>query len=213
MNVANSKACFVDANIIFYIHDVAAVEEFPNILEKVYNQVFIHREVINELSIDGKKFVQKKMDEGKWIKFEETLISEIQMIEYRQLITNISTKLKEIDEARGKVDSMGTGEIYSLAAATVMNAEFICSNDYSVQNVIESLSLQVYPGGDEELEPVLLKQHRFVELCALVCEKEVLKRGQVYKGFKTALRKIKIDNREEYDKLISEFKTMIPVTS
>lgn len=213
MNVACSEACFVDANIIFYIHDVEAVEEFPNILEKVYKQVIIHREVINELSSTGKTFAEQKINEGKWIKFDESLLSDTQRIEYRQLVTQISTVLRTIDEERGKVDSMGTGEIYSLSAATVMNAEFICSNDYSVHEVIESLSLQVYPGGDDELEPKLLIQHRFIELCALVCDKGFLDRSQVYKGFKTALRMIKMENREEYDNLIAEFKMRIPATS
>lgn len=213
MNFACSETCFVDANIIFYIHDVTTVEEFPNILEKVYEQVIIHREVINELSSAGKTFAEQKINDGKWVKFDESLLDDTQKIEYRQLVTQISSALKAIDEARGKVDSMGTGEIYSLAAATVMNAEFICSNDYSIHNVIESLSLQVYPGGDDELEPTLLIQHRFIELCALVYEKGLLERSQIYKGFKTALRMVKLDNREEYNKLVDEFHIRIPVTS
>lgn len=176
----------------------------------MYEQVIIHREVINELSSTGKIFVERKINDGKWMKFDESLLNETQNLEYRQLITEISSALKAIDEVRGKVDSMGTGEIYSLAATTVMHAGFICSNDYSVHNVIESLSLQVYPRGDDELEPSLLIQHRFVELCALACKKGVLERNQVYKGFKTALRMVKLDNRDEYNKLIDEFQSKIP---
>lgn len=212
MNVADCEACVIDANIIFYIHDITNVEGFSDIVEKVYSQVIIHDKVYEELSLTGKRFADSKIKAGLWVKFDDSSLTPTQKIEYQQLITDISHQLELIDQRRGKVDSLGTGEIYSLAATTVIHAEFVCSNDYSIQDVINDLSLEIYPGGDDELEPELLVQHRFVELCALVCKKDILERSQVFKGFKTALRSTKLDNRKAYDKLVAEFQALIPVS-
>lgn len=213
MNVASSETCVIDANIIFYIYDITSVEGFSDILEKVYSQVIIHDKVYEELSLAGKRFTDSKIKAGLWVKFNDSNLTPTQKKEYQQLITDISHQLELIDQRRGKVDSLGIGEIYSLAAATVIHAEFVCSNDYSIQDVINDLSLEIYPNGDDELEPKLLIQHRFIELCALVCEKGILERSQVFKGFKTALRSIKLDNKNAYDKLIAEFQTLIPVSN
>lgn len=213
MNVASSETCVIDANIIFYIHDITNVPGFSDIIETVYQQVIIHEKVYDELSSTGKKFVDDKIKDRLWVMFDDASLSATQKIEYQLLINDIDKKLVQIDQQRGKLNSLGTGEIYSLAAATVIHAEFVCSNDYSIQNVIDELSLEIYPGGNDEVEPQLLTQHRFVELCALVCEKGILDRSQVFKGFKIALRLTKLENRSEYDKLITEFQTLIPASN
>lgn len=213
MNVASSEACVIDANIIYYIHDITNVPGFLDIIENVYKQVIIHEKVYDELSGPGKNFVDGKIKDNLWEKFDETSLSVTQQLEYQQWINDIGQKLFQIDQQRGKLNSLGTGEIYSLAAAMVIHAEFVCSNDYSVQNVIDDLSLEIYPGGDDEAESELLVQHRFIELCALVCEKGILDRSQVFKGFKIALRLTKLENRSEYDKLIMEFQTLIPASN
>ncbi|WP_282020880.1 hypothetical protein [Planomicrobium okeanokoites] len=213
MNVASSETCVIDANIIFYIHDITNVPGFSDIIETVYQQVIIHEKVYDELPSTGKKFVDDKIKDRLWVMFDDASLSATQKIEYQLLINDIDKKLVQIDQQRGKLNSLGTGEIYSLAAATVIHAEFVCSNDYSIQNVIDELSLEIYPGGNDEFEPQLLIQHRFVELCALVCEKGILDRSQVFKGFKIALRLTKLENRSEYDKLITEFQTLIPASN
>lgn len=212
MYVASSETCVIDANIIFYIHDIKRVKGFPDIVENVYDQVIIHDKVYDELLPAGKHFADSKIQAGLWRKFDEASLSSTQKIEYRQLINDIDQKLEQIDQKRGKLDSLGTGEIYSLAAATVIHAEFVCSNDYSIQEVIDELSLEVFPDGNDELEQKPLVQHRFVELCALACKKEILERKQVFKGFKVAMRSTKMENKIEYDKLIKEFQDIVPET-
>lgn len=213
MEVASSESCVIDANIIYYIHDITKVNGFSDIVEKVYNQVIIHEKVYDELPATGKKFVDSKIRNSLWKMFDDANLSSTQKIEYQQMIKGIDQKLTEIDRRRGKLNSLGTGEIYSLAAATVIHAEFVCSNDYSVQDVIDELSLEVYPYGNDELEPRLLIQHTFIQLCALICKKGVLERNQVFKGFKTALRITKLENKKEYDRLIAEFQKLIPVSN
>lgn len=210
MNVASPKACVIDANIIYYIHEINKVPGFSDIVEKVYQEVIIHEKVYDELSGSGKKFVDRKIKDRLWIMFDDTNLSHTQKIEYQKLINDISKQLLKIDQQRGKLDSPGIGEIYSLATATVIHATFICSNDYSIKDVISGLSLEIYPDGNDELEPRLLTQHRFVELCASVFEKGILERNQVFKGFKIAMRSTKLTNKDEYDKLVAEFQMLIP---
>lgn len=209
MNVAGSEACLIDANIIFYIHDIEKIEGFPDIIEGVYQQVVIHEAVYKELGASGKAFVDEKINAGLWEMFDENKLSSTQRIDYRNSIHDIESKLSEIDKKRGKPGSSGIGEINALAAASAIHAEFICSNDYSIQEVITELGLVIYPGGDDELEPRLLVQHRFLGLCARVCDKGILRRSQVLKGFKIAMRKSGV-SKSNLEELINEFNELIP---
>lgn len=209
MNVVGSEACLLDANIIFYIHDIEKIEGFSDIIERVYKQVIIHEAVYKELDASGKAFADGKINADLWEMFDEKKLSSTQRVGYKNSIRDIGFKLSEIDKKRGKYSSPGIGEINALAAATAIHAEFICSNDYSIQEVIKELRLEVYPGGDDELEPQLLVQHRFLELCSQVCDKRILRRSQVLKGFKIAMRKSGV-SKSNLEELIKEFNELIP---
>lgn len=210
MNLPIAEACFIDANIIFYIHDMKQ-HTFPDILEKVYKKVIIHPEVLDELNPAGQAFAREKIRLEKWILFDDSQLTPTEQRMYLNNITEIDNKLKEIDIRRGKLASTGTGEIYSLAAASVIHAEYICSNDYSIQDVIQELPLKVYPNGDDEQDPEFIKQHRFLDLCRIICDGELLERNHVYRCYKTALRSIKLEDREHFNELLEQFHAAIPV--
>lgn len=209
MNVAGSEACLIDANIIFYIHDIEKIKGFSDIIEHVYKQVIIHEAVYKELDASGKAFVDGKINASLWEMFDENKLSSTQKVDYKNSFHDIESKLLEIDRKRGKSGRPGIGEINALAAASAIHAEFICSNDYSIQEVIKELRLEIYPGGDDELEPKLLVQHRFLELCATVCDKGILRRSQVLKGFKIAMRKSGV-SKSNLEVLVNEFNELIP---
>ncbi|MEK4277673.1 hypothetical protein [Paenibacillus sp. FSL R7-0026] len=210
MKLPIAEACFIDANIIFYIHDIKQ-HNFPDVIERVYKKVMIHPEVLKELSLSGKAFANDKIRYGKWILFDDSKLTTTEQRMYLNNITDIDEKLDEIDNRRGKEESAGTGEIYSLAAASVINAEYICSNDYSIKDVIQELPLIVYPNGDDEQEPDFIKQHRFLDLCRIICEGNLLERNQVFKCYKTALRLVKLDELDHYNELIKQFHDTIPI--
>ncbi|MGN4457453.1 hypothetical protein [Bacillus cereus group sp. MYBK57-1] len=210
MNLPIAEACFIDANIIFYIHDMNQ-HSFPDIIEKVYEKVIIHPKVLEELGPAGQGFARNKIDLEKWILFDDSQLTVTEQRMYLKNIADIDNKLKEIDIRRGKVGSAGTGEIYSLAAASVIHAEYICSNDYSIQDVIQELPLKVYPNGDDEQDPEFIKQHRFLDLCRIICDGELLERNHVYRCYKTALRSIKLEDREHFNELLEQFHAAIPV--
>ena len=209
MNVVGSEACLIDANIIFYIHDIEKIKGFSDIIECVYKQVIIHEAVYKELDASGKAFADGKINASLWEMFDENKLSSTQKVDYKNSFRDIESKLLEIDKKRGKSGRPGIGEINALAAASAIHAEFICSNDYSIQEVISDLRLEIYPGGDDELEPKLLVQHRFLELCALVCDKGILRRSQVFKGYKIAMRKSGV-TESNLEGLIKEFNELIP---
>jgi len=210
MKLPIAEACFVDANIIFYIHDIKQ-HNFPDVIEKVYKKVIIHPEVLKELSLTGQAFAKKKIDLRKWILFDDSKLTPTEQRMYLDNITVIDDKLKEIDIKKGKEESAGTGEIYSLAAASVIHAEYICSNDYSIKDVIQEVPLKVYPNGDDEQEPDFIKQHRFLDLCQIICDGNLLERNQVYKCYKTALRLVKFEDPNHYNELLEHFHDAIPI--
>lgn len=209
MNVAGSEACLIDANIIFYIHDIEKIKGFSDIIERVYQQVILHEAVYKELDASGKAFADGKINASLWEMFDENKLSSTQIVDYKKSIRDITAKLSEIDKKRGKPGRPGLGEINALAAASAIHAEFICSNDYSIQEVITELQLEIYPEGDDELEPKLLVQHRFLELCAQVCDKGILRRSQVLRGFKIALKKSGV-SKSNIEVLVNEFNELIP---
>lgn len=212
MNLPLAEACFIDANIIFYIHDIKS-HNFSDIIEKVYKKVIIHPEVLKELSLSGQTFVKEKIRLKKWILFDDSILTPIEKRMYLKNITDIDEKLKEVDTSRGKEESAGTGEIYSLAAASIIHAEYICSNDYSLEDVIQQLPIKVYPNGDDEQEPDFIKQHRFLDLCKIIHEGGLLERNQVFKCYKTALRLVKVEDPGHFDELLKQFHDTIPVST
>ncbi|WP_142927641.1 MULTISPECIES: hypothetical protein [Bacillus] len=88
---------------------------------------------------------------------------------------------------------------------------YICSNDYSIQDVIQELPLKVYPNGDDEQDPVFIKQHRFLDVCRIICDGGLLERNHVYRCYKTALRSIKLEDRKHFNELLEQFHAAIPV--
>lgn len=108
---------------------------------------------------------------------------QINIDDYKLAQTRVQQKLIEIDEKRGKVGSAGTGEIASLAAAYLLNAEIICSNDYSIEDVIREVPLHIFNDGDDSKDPVLITHHRLLDFCKLVVDGGLLARNQIRKFY------------------------------
>lgn len=205
-----SSTCFVDANIIFYIEKLKDKAGFINILEQVYESVYIHEEVYKELSSSSQKFVDNKCQEQKWTLLNPLKEFKTTYSDYQLMLTKIQEKLIEVDKRRGKEGSVGTGEIASLAAAYMLNAEIICSNDYSLEDVIMEVPLHIFINGDEESEPVFIKHHRLLDFCDLVVSCQVLKRRVVKKFYQIAHLELKEKKPEAYKLILAEFDERIP---
>lgn len=204
--------CFIDANIIFYIEQLKSKNDFLTIIEQVYESVYIHEEVYKELSIAGQKFVDEKYQANEWVLFEPLQFFKDIYEDYRLMLSEVQSTLIEVDTRRGKVGSAGADEIASLAAAYLLNAGFICSNDYSIREVIQEIPLHIFIDGDDSQEPVLITHHRLLDFCRLVVNGGVLPRKNVRKFFQIAHIDLKTDNRKLFDEKMAEFDQLILVT-
>jgi len=203
--------CFIDANIIFYIEKLKSKADFLTIIEQVYESVYIHEEVYNELSGAGQQFVDEKCRANKWVLFKPVQAFQHIYEDYRLMLSKVQSTLIKVDTRRGKAGSAGTGEIASLAAAYLLNAEFICSNDYSIEEVIQEVPLHIFIDGDDSQEPVLITHHRLLDFCKLVVDGGLLPRNIVRKFFQIAHIELKTANRNLFDELMAEFDHLIPV--
>lgn len=93
----------------------------------------------------------------------------------------------------------------------MLNAEIVCSNDYSLEDVIVEVPLHIFINGDEESEPVFIKHHRLLDFCELVVSGQVLKRSEVRKFYKIAHLELKEKKQEAFELIITEFDERIPV--
>lgn len=185
--------------------------EFINIIEQVYVDVYIHEEVYKELSPFSQKFVDEKCSEQKWVLFEPLKAFEEIHLDYQIMLEKIQATLIDVDMLRGKEGSAGTGEIASLAAAYLLNAEIICSNDYSIEDVIREVPLQIFINDDDSTEPVLITHHRLLDFCKLVVDGGVLARKDVRKFYQIAHIELKQSQPESFQRILKEFDEAIPV--
>lgn len=142
---------FVDTNILVY----AAAYENENVFEwihSLYEEVYIHRMVLNEMLHDSaRQKVQQYIDAGKWDLFDpddESYLSEELYEIYesyvgnmKQLFRNLNQKKQE--QGRRLKGTNDLGEIHCLAAALLLSAKIICSNDGDIQEIIEDNQLEV----------------------------------------------------------------------
>jgi predicted nucleic acid-binding protein len=105
--------CFIDANIIFYIVQLKSKDDFLTIIEQVYESVYIHEEVYNELSSAGQQFVDEKCHANEWVLFKPLQAFKDTHEDYMLMLSKVQSTLIEIDTRRDKAGSAGTGEIAS----------------------------------------------------------------------------------------------------
>lgn len=196
---------FIDANIVIHAGSFQRVDVFQWI-NQLYEEIYIHVEVIKELQIPS---IRKKAEEfvanGQWILFdpqEETLIPTedlydlylIYLAEMREAFHQLDIK-KEAEGRRLK-NTNDLGEIHSLAAAMLISAGIICSNDFDIREVIEDTP--IYVTVVEEEESVLMEQDTLEDFCYLVISHEIAERSMVRKFFKA----IQPQNIEKFDRRI-----------
>lgn len=204
--------CFIDANLIFYIEKLKSKDGFYTIIEQVYESVYIHEKVYKEVGSAGQKIIDEKCHANKWVLFKPDQAFQNFYDDYRLIESRIQSTLIEVDARRGKAGSAGIGEIASLAAAYLLNARFICSNDYSIEEVIREVPLHIFIDGDDSQEPVLVTQHRLLDFCKLVVDGGILPRNKVRKFYQIAHIELKTNNRSQYDKQVAEFDQFIPIS-
>lgn len=182
---------FIDANIIIHAASFRQADVF-DWLNRLYGRIIIHIEVLEELKISSvREKVEVLITEGKWTLFnpesevsiETDALYELYLV-YLQEVRVAFEQLdeKKIREGRPLKHTNDLGEIHSLAAARLLSAELICSDDADIREVITDADLRVINYEDKE---VLILQHTLIDFCMHLQRHDIVKRSMVRKFFKS----------------------------
>lgn len=182
---------FIDANIIIHAASFRQADVF-DWLNRLYERILVHVEVLEELKISS---VREKVDvliaEGRWtlfnpeseISIETDALYDLYLV-YLQEVRMAFEQLdeKKIREGRPLKHTSDLGEIHSLAAARLLSADLICSDDADIREVITDADLRVINDDDKE---VLIRQHTLIDFCMNLKRHDIVKRSTVRKFFKS----------------------------
>lgn len=182
---------FIDANIIIHAASFRQADVF-DWLNRLYGRILIHVEVLEELKISS---VREKVDvliaEGRWTLFNpesETSIETDALYDlYLVYLQEVRVAFEQLDEkkireGRPLKHTSDLGEIHSLAAARLLSADLICSDDADIREVITNADLRVINYKEEE---VLIRQHTLIDFCINLRRHDIVKRSEVRKFFKS----------------------------
>lgn len=182
---------FIDANIIIYAESFEKTDVFLWIND-LYEDIYIHKTVLDELKLSStRKKINGFITEKRWILFdpedEETLSDALYDL-YDAYVGNIHESFRQLNakkivESRELKYTNDLGEIHSLAAAVLLNAGIICSNDLDIREVIEDSEILIT--ADDETESVLITQDTLEDFCFYVIVYEIAKRRIARTFFKT----------------------------
>lgn len=139
-----SDKVFIDSNMIIFAADFQQADVFEWI-NKLYNNVYIHKDVYNELLFPSvKNTVDGLIASGKWLFFDPKSTASLSPIEqeiYEQRLTDVKDafhrmNLQRIAAGKRPKTVSNLGEIATIAACLMINAGIICSNDFDIRSVV-----------------------------------------------------------------------------
>ncbi|WP_322905320.1 hypothetical protein [Paenibacillus campi] len=162
-------------------------------INNLYEEIYIHIEVLKELQVASvKKKVEHFIDSGQWMLFdpqEETYVPTEELYDlYLIYLRDIREAFAQLDvkkelQGRPLKNTNDLGEIHSLAAAMLLSAGIICSNDFDIREVIEDAAIYITQD-DEDTESVFMQQDTLEDFCYFVINYGVAEKSTVRKFFK-----------------------------
>lgn len=194
---------FIDANVLIHAATFKSANVFSWI-DSLYEEIYIHQQVLEELLvISVRQTVKDYIDQGKWKLFnpddehsltdDEYAIYESYLKDVRQAFIDLDKK--KIRENRPLKHTNDLGEIHSLAAALLLGASIICSNDYDIKEVIQDTP--IYATNDAAHTNVLIEQDTLVDLCYYTI-KEDIEKLRVVRKFLSVVDSTRITDLEKY---------------
>ncbi|MEH6941856.1 hypothetical protein [Bacillus sp. JJ722] len=209
---------FIDTNMIKYAHVVEKVDMF-DWLQKVYESIYIHKEVLDELyGTEAYTVASHLVADGTWELFnpdDANCLDMVQKLLYDEQLKLVEDAFRELSrrkKADGKTvkTTNNTGEIHSLAAALILNAEIISSNDYEIREIIEYEKFTII--SDVSNNRMLIQQDTLEDFCVLCVKHGIAdNRKQVKTLLSVALRgdpKLK-EKKEKLDERLRDLGTYI----
>lgn len=169
-----SGKVFIDANIIIHAESFQKADVF-SWLHDLYEEIYIHETVLNELRISSVRMkVETFIAENKWILFdpanENTVPDETYEL-YESFVKDMHDAFHQLNEKKAKEkrylkNTNDLGEIHSMAAAMLISANIICSNDLEIREVIDDSQIFIIMNEDED--SILLEQDTLEDFCFYV---------------------------------------------
>jgi rRNA-processing protein FCF1 len=200
---------FIDANIIKYATDYQKMDVFSWI-NALYEEIYIHQSVLEELVVTSLRQKAEEMLQSKqWKLFnpdEESTLSDELFPLYESYVKDVRNSFRQLDEkkqveGRPLKHTNDIGEIHSLAAAMILSANIICSNDFDIREVIEDAPIMITI--DEEKDSILIEQDTLEDFCFYVVKFDIAKIKIVRKFFKS-IQPNKLEQFEQRIKLLNE---------
>lgn len=199
---------FVDTNILLHA-DMYQHDNIFDWIDALYEEVYIHQMVLDEiLSARARKKVTQYIDDGRWRLFnpdDENCLSDDLYVIYEGYVKQIKQAFRALDQkkvtqGRRLKGTNDLGEIHCLAAALLLSATIICSNDGDIQEVIDDNELEVV--SQDEQQNMKLVQDTLRDFCYYICLHEIASGPKVRKLLK-AFQKEKL---HELDTLLQTIK-------
>lgn len=199
----------IDTNILLHA-DAYKHDNIFDWINSLYEDVYIHQMVLEEiLSASAREKVQLYIEEKKWHLFDpddENCLSDDLYEIYQGYVSEIKQAFRALDQkkemqGRRLKGTNDLGEIHCLAAALLLSATIICSNDGDIQEVIDDNSLEA--ASEDEERNIKLVQDTLKDFCFYTCMHGIASAPKVRKLMK-AFQKEKL---HELDALLEQLKT------
>ncbi len=186
-----SDKVFIDSNMIIFAADFQQANVFEWINE-LYQNVYIHKEVYNELLFPSvKNTIDGLIAGGKWSLFDPksaTSLSPIEQEIYQQRLTDVKDafhrmNLQRIAAGKRPKTVSNLGEIATIAACLMINAGIICSNDFDIRTVVVMEDYRISLEDKDEL----ISQDSAEDFCVYCVQQNVVSRKLVRNFYKTII--------------------------
>lgn len=161
---------FIDANMIINASKFRKSDVFSWI-NQLYEEIYVHIEVIAEvLEPIQQASLQEQILKNNWNKFDPSLLSVSELGLYELEVGRIANAFEVDTERRMAINptyksKSNMGEIHSLAAAMMIGANIINSNDFSIKKVIQEEDLRIQVGSDINAPMELIEQDTLEDFC------------------------------------------------
>ncbi|WP_285397357.1 hypothetical protein [Lysinibacillus sp. fls2-241-R2A-57] len=191
----------IDSNILIFATEYKIINIFQ-LIDALYDEVYIHKMVYDELLLNEvKQNVDAKLKDG-WILFdpddEVTLSDDIYEI-YNRYLVDVKQGFDDQNEKKKREDrplkhTNDLGEMHCLAAAMLLGASIIFSNDYDIREIIQDSKLCITV--DEAEESVLIQHDTLLDFCCYLVVFEIETKSNVRKFLK-AIQPLKVSGLDE----------------
>lgn len=200
---------FIDSNMILYAASFKKDNVF-NWINTLYEDIYIHIDVYNEILSSAKAIVDTFIDSKKWTLFDpsDTMVLNLAEQEiYKNRLSDVKIAFQELNDRRLKAgippkSVSNIGEMATITACTMINARVICSNDFDIRDVVTHEDYRVFIDGQD----VPIIQDSAEDFCIACHQQEIAIRKNIRNFYKTTIveSKNRVDKLEQFTKRLDD---------